>query len=178
MYIPCTLYTSMYILCTPPCTFYVQLHVHSMYSMYILCTAPCTFYVQLHVHSILHLSFVLLCTFPGKVLVDTFVYRRAKCRAQYASGTACGDALTTPRPEVLRPVLVGLSIAAALSRRRGRKCRAQYASGSACDDAFAMPQPDVPMFPSPHIAVSYPVRVAHDRRVSATLRRARLWALP
>ena len=41
-------------------------------SMCILCTPPCTFYV----YSILHLSFVLLCTFPGKVLVDTFVYRR------------------------------------------------------------------------------------------------------
>ena len=33
-----------------------------------------------HVHSILHLSFVLFCTFPGKVLVDTFAYRRASTR--------------------------------------------------------------------------------------------------
>ena len=66
------------------------------------------------------------------------------------------------------------SIAAALSRRRGRKCHAPYASGSACGDAFAMPQPDVPMFPSPHVAASYPVRVGHDRKVSAILRRARL----
>ena len=77
---------------------------------------------------------------------------------------------TTPWPEVLRPVLIALSIAAALSRCRGRECRALYASGLACSDAFATPQPDVLMFPSPHVAASYPVRVGYDRRVSAILR--------
>ena len=50
--------------------------VHSMYiSMYI----PYTF----HAHSILHLSFVLLCTFPGKVLVDIFAHRRASKLSLY-----------------------------------------------------------------------------------------------
>ena len=77
---------------------------------------------------------------------------------------------TMPWPAVLRPVLVGLSIAAALSRCRCRECQAQYASGLACSDAFTMPQPDVPMFPSPNVAVLYPVRVGYNRWVSAILR--------
>ena len=42
-------------------------------SMYILYTLVCTLYIR----GILHLSFMLLCTFPRNVLVDTFVYDRA-----------------------------------------------------------------------------------------------------
>ena len=55
--------------------FHIHFHAHSIYiSIYIPCTFPYTF----HAHSILHHSFVLLCTFPRKVLVDTFVYRRVR----------------------------------------------------------------------------------------------------
>ena len=62
-----SIYISMHIL-------YTFLYTFDIYSIYI----PCIFYIH-SMHSILHHSFVLLCTFPGKVLVDTFVYRRAVC---------------------------------------------------------------------------------------------------
>ena len=50
-----SMYISIYILCTPPCTFYVHLYVHSIY-------IPCTFYAHLYVHSI-YILCTPLCTF-------------------------------------------------------------------------------------------------------------------
>ena len=55
-----SMYTCMYILCTPLCTF----HIHSMY---ILCTPPCTFRI--------HSMYIPLCTF----LLRYYVHFPEKC---------------------------------------------------------------------------------------------------
>ena len=93
-----SMYSSMYILCTPLCIF----HIHSIY---ILCTPPCTFRIHsmyilytFYVHSIVHLSFALLCTFPGKVLIDTFAYHRVcGSRDMHARGITTPCLIAPPR---------------------------------------------------------------------------------
>ena len=117
--------------------------------------------------------------------------RHLRCFAQYLSGFAFRQRsriftvvsivpstcqaqrsampFATPRPEVLCPELVGLSIAVALSRCRGLECRAQYTSCLACSDAFTVLQSNMPMFPSPHVAALFPVCIAYDHQVSAIL---------
>ena len=108
-YVRCThsMYSSIYILCIAPCTFYVQLHVHFMYtSMYILCTPPCTFYV----HSILQLSFVLLCIFPRKVLIDTFVYHRALSYTNVSACTFRGNVHSSTKARCKMPCIYNVYI--------------------------------------------------------------------